>query len=175
MYNPSGRATSGGGFSSREYGGTSFKPKRYALSYNPPTFILEYGDDSLGLLRTRKFRLKKIATEDNLERTAEEVVRKFPSRINRSFVSKEQILRLLQGLKQKMLQRNQALMVEADLNKYNTEELDQIKEQMNETFVKNALKPGDDGYVYDVQRDFGQPTEDNDWDSTDEETDLPLP
>ena len=32
----------------------TFKPKRYALVCDPPAIILEYGDDTLGLLRTRK-------------------------------------------------------------------------------------------------------------------------
>ena len=69
-----------------------------------------------------------------------------------------------------------------DLNKFGTEELNEVKNQMEHQFLQNAKKPGDEGYQYDVQRDFGQPTEDNDWDSTDEEEeieeedmDLPLP
>ena len=157
-----------------------FKPKRYALSYNPPTIILEYGDESLGLMRTRKFRLKKIATDNNLERTADEIIRTFPSKINRLFVSKQQILKLLQGLKEKSIRKKQQGVVlgqNIDLNKYGTEELNQVKEQMNEEFLKNAKRPGDEGYQYDVQVDFGEPTEDNDWDSTDEdiEEELPLP
>ena len=152
-----------------------FKPKRYALAYNPPTIILEYGDDTLGLLRTRKFRLKKIATDTNLEGTANEIIRTFPSRIDRAFVSKAQILRLLEVLKRKIVRRNQTLMAETDLNKYNTDDLNEIKEQMNETFVKHELRPGDEGYAYDVQVDFGAPTEANEWDSTDDEADLPLP
>ncbi len=47
MYLPTGARGAGSG-------AHAFKPKRYAIRYNPPTVILEYGDESLGLLRTRK-------------------------------------------------------------------------------------------------------------------------
>ena len=81
-------------------------------------------------------------------------------------------------MKDKVNPDNKALRMDEDLNKYTTEELDAIKDRMNEKFMENAKRPGDEGYVYDKQVDFGQPTEDNDWDSTDEEdedADLPLP
>ena len=108
MYRPS---SGDGGFGTKVGGArTSFKPKRYATTCEPPTFVLEYGDDDLGLLRTRKvrkgwgengmgagvvlrrphgstndpssilsltplpqFRLKKIKSDDSLERTVDEV------------------------------------------------------------------------------------------------------
>lgn len=54
MYRPS---SGDGGFGTKVGGArTSFKPKRYATTCEPPTFVLEYGDDDLGLLRTRKVR-----------------------------------------------------------------------------------------------------------------------
>ena len=56
-----------------------------------------------------------------------------------------------------------------DLNKLSTEELDMAKEAMNVGFLRNAKRPGDEGYEYDKQVDFGKPTEDNDWDSSTEE------
>ncbi|QDZ24204.1 putative centrosomal protein [Chloropicon primus] len=176
MYQPSSRG--GGPTASAAFGGGSFVPKRYAITTNPPTLVLEYGDNTLGLLRTRKFRLKKIASSEGLESTADEIIRRFPSKISRSLVSRSQLLRLLGQLKDKVKTGNEALRVDEDLNKYTTEELDAMKDRMNEKFMENAKRPGDEGYVYDKQVDFGQPTEDNDWDSTDEEDedeDLPLP
>ena len=68
--------------------------------------------------------------------------------------------------------------VAGDLNKYSTEELDKVKDKMNAKFLENAKRPGDEGYQYDVQVDFGPPTEDNDWDDSSEgseEEDHPLP
>ncbi|KXZ49924.1 hypothetical protein GPECTOR_19g375 [Gonium pectorale] len=56
-----------------------------------------------------------------------------------------------------------------DLNKVTEVELRMAKAAMENDFRKNQLKPGDPGYVYDKQEDFGPPTEDNDWDESDEE------
>ena len=39
---------------------------------------------------------------------------------------------------------------------------------MDEEFSRNRKVRGDDGFVYDVQKDFN-PTEANEWDSSDEE------
>ena len=67
--------------------------------------------------------------------------------------------------------------MDGDLNKLSTEELDAVKDRMNDTFLANAKRPGDEGYQYDVQVEFDAPTEDNDWDSTDDDVDedIPLP
>lgn len=39
---------------------------------------------------------------------------------------------------------------------------------MDEAFLKNRKALGDEGFVYDIQKEFN-PTEPNDWDSSDEE------
>jgi hypothetical protein len=53
-------------------------------------------------------------------------------------------------------------------NAVSAEELAIVKEQMDEDFQANQLKPGDDGFVYDKRVDF-EPDEDNDWDEDMEE------
>ena len=43
---------------------------------------------------------------------------------------------------------------------------------MEEKFIKNALKPGDPGFVYDKRVDFkSMPKQDNSWDEEDEDVD----
>ena len=51
-----------------------------------------------------------------------------------------------------------------DLNAVSEEENQRAKGVMDEVFEKKALRPGDDGYVYDKQVEFGEASEDNDWD-----------
>lgn len=59
-----------------------------------------------------------------------------------------------------------------NLNKLSDEDLNKVKQVMNHSFEKNRLKPGDDGFEYDKQVDFGPVEEDdNDWD---EESDVEL-
>lgn len=50
-----------------------------------------------------------------------------------------------------------------NLNKLSTEELEKHKKKMDVLFSKNQKKPGDPGFVYDVQQEFN-PHEDNEWD-----------
>ncbi|KND00300.1 uncharacterized protein SPPG_04626 [Spizellomyces punctatus DAOM BR117] len=61
-----------------------------------------------------------------------------------------------------------------DLNKLGDEDLAKIKKSMNDDFEKTRIKPGDPGYVYDVQKSFGPPVEDNEWDQ-ESETDAGKP
>lgn len=52
---------------------------------------------------------------------------------------------------------------EVNLNKESDEVVAKAKQEMNVVFEKNALQPGQDGYIWDVRKDF-EATEDNDWD-----------
>ncbi|GFR46471.1 hypothetical protein Agub_g8048 [Astrephomene gubernaculifera] len=56
-----------------------------------------------------------------------------------------------------------------DLNKVTEVELKMAKAAMEQDFRKNQLRPGDPGYEYDKQEDFGPPVEPNDWDDSDDE------
>jgi hypothetical protein len=49
-----------------------------------------------------------------------------------------------------------------------TQKQQEAKAKMDEEFSRNRKVRGDDGFVYDVQKDFN-PTEANEWDSSDEE------
>ena len=52
-----------------------------------------------------------------------------------------------------------------DLNRVTQWELEDAKSRMNTGFEANRLKPGDEGFEYDVQVDFEEATEDCGWDS----------
>lgn len=57
------------------------------------------------------------------------------------------------------------------LNKLTTEELSKHKKKMDVLFAQNQKKPGDPGFVYDLQEEF-EPQLDNEWDEDIEEDDM---
>ena len=56
-----------------------------------------------------------------------------------------------------------------DLQRVSEVELRRAKEDMNKGFEQNALRPGDPGYEYNKEVDFGSAVEESGWD--DEESD----
>ena len=51
-----------------------------------------------------------------------------------------------------------------DLNKLSKEELDLVKGEMDVEFEKKQIKPGDENFKYDVEVDFEEGDESNEWD-----------
>ena len=64
---------------------------------------------------------------------------------------------------------------DVDLNKVDEGTLDQAKKNMNVDFIKNRVRPGDEGYEFDKQVDFGVVDDGDgsggDWDESSEEDD----
>ena len=56
-----------------------------------------------------------------------------------------------------------------DLNKFNDQQLNAVKENMESEFVKNQVKPTDDEFTYDKRVDFGKPIDKSEWDESEEE------
>ena len=56
---------------------------------------------------------------------------------------------------------------EKDLNKVSEEELIKKKAEMEQLFEANRLKPGDEGYSYEIEKDFGGAKIESGWDSDD--------
>ena len=58
-----------------------------------------------------------------------------------------------------------------DLNKVSQEELQAAKDAMKVDFVRNSLKPGDEGYVWDKRVEFevNENSEDDSWDDDDDD------
>jgi centrosomal protein CEP19 len=49
--------------------------------------------------------------------------------------------------------------------------LEKVKQEMDVDFEANRLKPGDEGYIYDKQINFGPPVGTSEWDDDEEEED----
>ena len=63
----------------------------------------------------------------------------------------------------------------SNLNKLDDSDLQKVKDVMDEEFEKNRLKPGDEGWKYDVEVDFSTPQggiESSAWDNDDDDSDM---
>ena len=155
------------------------RARKYAVRFGPPAeFILDYEEEPFpGRRRLRVVKLKDVLERGQGARyIARKVIQAFPRRLDRAALRPAQVERLVQRLLDALsgaaggaLPPGGTLEEEADLNKLSTEELDGEKARMEVLFQANRVERGDEGYEYDVQKDFGPPTEDNDWDSSSDE------
>ena len=191
--------------------GGDFRPRRYAVRFRPPRFILEYSDDA-GKTRTRSVRSRAPSSPAVPEPTrrsvcariafpgplppssshprrshpppqvsvsvpehapdadaiAREVTRAFPRRLDRSLVRHPQIVRLARRLVDAVSagageKTTPEFAEDLDLNLVSPEKLVEAKAAMDEGFERNRKAIGDEGFEYDVRRDFA-PTRKSEWD-----------
>ena len=131
----------------------TIKAKRLALQYHPPTIILQYACDETGRLRMRSMPVRGVRVTSDPEAVAQKLVERHPEHLGPNVVPLHQITRLCQKI----------IDNKADLCKATDAELDIVKARMEKDFVKNAVKPGDESYEYDVRKDF-EPDSDASWD-----------
>ncbi|CAL1166425.1 unnamed protein product [Cladocopium goreaui] len=152
-------------------------PRRFGLNYDPPAIILEYLEVSTGKLFHRKVALKRLRSSTDPARVAEKL-----RQVNRplltedSGVAFEQIVSLVKKLQDSMHQKSSTASAEtkvpdeidyheANLNKLSDNELARHKAKMNTSFLANQMKPGDNGFVYDMRVDFPDADQSCGWDS----------
>mmetsp|Transcript_95950 Transcript_95950/g.214924 ORF Transcript_95950/g.214924 Transcript_95950/m.214924 type:complete len:199 (-) Transcript_95950:35-631(-) len=170
-------------------------PKRFGLNYDPPSIILEYLQVSTGKLFHRRIGLRRLRANSDPARVAEKLRQKNRNLLAEERVSFEQLVSLVSRLQAGPLKREPAQEKKAvdcigidnrvdnkanednrcdnnvdyhkmNLNKLSPEECLQHKAKMDVAFFQNQKKPGDPGYVYDLQVDFATDEQmDNDWDS----------
>ena len=58
-----------------------------------------------------------------------------------------------------------------NLNKLNDSELKRRKNEMDLLYNKNAILPGEQGFIFDVRKDFDIAKYDPEWDDDDEDDD----
>ncbi|CAE8591221.1 unnamed protein product [Polarella glacialis] len=160
-------------------------PKRFGLNYDPPSIVLEYLEVSTGKLFHRRVGLRRLRASSDPARVAEKLRQKNRALLAEDSVSFDQIVCLVKKLQESLSDKAAAAVngltgglnrsappqrdafdyQKADLNKLSEAELTQHKERMDVAFLKNQKKPGDAGYEYDVQVDFPDGENENDWDS----------
>jgi hypothetical protein len=164
--------------------------RRFKLDFSTTSLLVEYKTGK-GKRFVRRIRFKKYKPDCDPKRVANKLSRQFVDILGRDKVSEEQVLELVKLLLAKQPPATTRIEAAAssslsptrkenmapadpqsplakydalgDLNKVTEEQNLRAKALMDEDFVKNALKPGDEGYVHDKRADF-EVSEDNDWD-----------
>ena len=158
-------------------------PRRYHIDHKNTTLIVEY-KTNLGKRFIRKIRFKRYKPGVSASRVTSKLMKQFEDVLGPNKVDEKQVLGLVEILLSKDPPEKSQVEATApgvgkenkktrivkdddpfgDLNKVTEEENQKAKELMDLGFQEKALRPGDDGYVYDKQVDFGEACEENDWD-----------
>ncbi|KAK3096299.1 hypothetical protein FSP39_025462 [Pinctada imbricata] len=139
--------------------------KRCGIKFSPPAIVLNYLIKDSGKMHRRTMPLRSFNKNSNIEKTVEELSQNQRHKKYIDCMPKFQLLRLVTIIRDKLmgmsleesLAKNDEidkLDPEEDLNKVDQEVLQRKKSIMEETFEKNVKRPGDPGYVYDVEVDF---------------------
>ncbi|KAL7749220.1 hypothetical protein RI367_005372 [Sorochytrium milnesiophthora] len=162
-------------------------PHRLLAHSSKPVLFVEYATD--GCHRRRRMPLRGLQSflrshadavsrsADNERALTQKLVGVLRSRHSAYLVDidDEQLRRMLSKLLRRLLRAPQPAvrcdLQNRDLNKLDDAELQQIKDEMDNVFKRQQIRPDDPKFVYDVEKDFGAPTEDNDWDDAGESQD----
>lgn len=147
-------------------------PKRFGLIYDPPSLILEYRQVSTARLFHRRIGLKHLKPSSDPVHIAESIRRKNRHLLGEDKVFLDQLVSLVMKLQSSLATADaKSHLLETfdyestDLNKLSKDELDRHKDWMDVQFFKNQVRPGDPGYNYDVQVEFGEARVESGWDS----------
>lgn len=163
--------------------------RRFALKYDPPTVILEYGT-SEGLFHYR-MRIKNLSSSMDPDDVTKDLFAHHPKYLDQDKVKFSQVRRLVVLLIQRTSGAgggekpraaptpaapppssapasgegiNTSLLPDEDLNRASSFQLAAAKGRMSTVFDKNKVTKQDDGYEWNVQKDFGDAEEDSGWD-----------
>ena len=87
------------------FNANDYIPKRFGLNYSPPQIIIEYLVPSTGKLYHHKMRLHKFTKEKNNAEIMKELYERHQAYLDKKKVSSEQLLRLVERLKQNFVPR----------------------------------------------------------------------
>ena len=87
------------------FNSNDYVPKRFGLNYSPPQIIIEYLAPSTGKLYHHKMRLHKFKKEKNNAEIIKELYERHQVYLDKKKVSSEQLLRLVERLKQNFVPR----------------------------------------------------------------------
>ena len=137
-----------------------YQPKRLGLKFDPPTIVLEYLVPSTGKLYHHRMKVRNLTASSNLSAILEHLKQRHALYFNNK-IADDQIIGLLRRLQDSV--KPSVDYETLNLNKLTPEEVQKHKDKMDVLFRQNQMKPGDPGFVYDVQRNFDA-EEDNSWD-----------
>jgi len=87
------------------FNSNDYIPKRFGLNYSPPQIVIEYLAPSTGKLYHHKMRLHKFKKEKNNAEIIKELYERHQIYLDKKKVSSEQLIRLIERLKQNFVPR----------------------------------------------------------------------
>ncbi|XP_014790722.1 centrosomal protein of 19 kDa [Octopus bimaculoides] len=137
------------------------------IRIHPPALIITYSYSSSEKIRRRTMPLRFFNANSKIETISEELLnnprhQKFVKKLPRTQL--ENLLNMLKEclngstikecLQRKQLEKSLLINPNEDLNKLGDEELNARKAIMNKLFEKNATKPTDEDFIYDIQIEY---------------------
>ena len=123
------------------FNSNDYIPKRFGLNYSPPQIVIEYLAPSTGKLYHHKMRLHKFKKEKNNAEIIKELYERHQIYLDKKKVSSEQLVRLIERLKQNFVPRKKKNenKKEEEKNQENKQKVEIKKEIKKEE--KKELKP----------------------------------
>jgi len=146
------------------FNSNDYIPKRFGLNYSPPQIVIEYLAPSTGKLYHHKMRLHKFKKEKNNAEIIKELYERHQVYLDKKKVSSEQLIRLIERLKQNFVPRkkkneakkeeekNEEKKEKADIKK-NIKKEEKIVEKKE---VKKEIKPEEKSSEIEEDFDFGE-------------------
>ena len=131
-------------------------PKRFGLNYSPPQIVIEYLAPSTGKLYHHKMRLHKFKKEKNNAEIIKELYERHQIYLDKKKVSSEQLVRLIERLKQNFVPRKKKN--EAKKEEEKNQEIKQkieIKKEVKKE-EKKEVKPEEKSSEIEKDFDFGE-------------------
>lgn len=150
------------------FNSNDYVPKRFGLNYSPPQIIIEYLAPSTGKLYHHKMRLHKFTKEKNNAEVMKELYERHQVYLDKKKVSSEQLLRLIERLKQNFVPRkkktdNQSKKpgvkkeeTKEQIQEIKKEEKKEIKKEEKKIEVKKEEKKEDKSDEIEEDFDFGE-------------------
>ena len=123
------------------FNSNDYIPKRLGLNYSPPQIVIEYLAPSTGKLYHHKMRLHKFKKEKNNAEIIKELYERHQIYLDKKKVSSEQLVRLIERLKQNFVPRKKKNenKKEEEKNQENKQKVEIKKEIKKEE--KKEIKP----------------------------------
>jgi hypothetical protein len=123
------------------FNSNDYVPKRFGLNYSPPQIIIEYLAPSTGKLYHHKMRLHKFRKDKNNAEIIKELYERHQIYLDKKKVSSEQLVRLIERLKQNFVPRKKKNenKKEEEKNQENKQKVEIKKEIKKEE--KKEIKP----------------------------------
>ena len=120
------------------FNSNDYIPKRFGLNYSPPQIIIEYLAPSTGKLYHHKMRLHKFKKEKNNAEIIKELYERHQVYLDKKKVSSEQLIRLIERLKQNFVPRKKKNETKKEENK--NEAKVEIKKEIKKEEKKEEKK-----------------------------------